>query len=282
MLHTEWSLVFFTTISQLAAGIMIAVLPFVFAKNQKGYALLNHTALYFAAGLMLVALILSFFHLNNPVNAIYALKNLESSWLSREILFVSLFLFCLVLVILIRFFKNPEIKYYRTFILVTTIMGIILIYTMARLYMIPTVPAWTSVSTMIAFYSTALLIGSAFMLGLTYHQWIKKKIRPGNKTNVLVSITLITMAVILINVLFFNQDVTEENVAFEPQPINESFMFIRWLTMLLGALSVFYITYKKDRLRSLSLVFYLPFALFLISELLARAAFYASFYRIGL
>jgi len=284
MLHTEWSLVFFTTVSQLAAGIMIAVLPFVFAKNHNSHARWNTTAFYVAAALMMVALVLSFFHLNNPINAVHALNNLESSWLSREILFVSLFLFCLVLLNGILYFKNPGIQTYRSYILVTTLMGIVLVYTMSKLYMIPTVPAWNSASTMIEFYSTALLIGSAFVLGLYYHQGMKthRKDRPGKKTRVLAYIILLAVAVILINGLFFNQDAAEGNIAFKPEPLHPSFAFIRWTTIGLGTASIFYILYKKERLTDLNLAFYLPFTFFLISELLARADFYASFYNIGL
>ncbi len=284
MLNTEWSLVFFTTISQLAVGIMIAVLLFVFAKKQNGYAKLNQPTLYFAAGLMLIALILSFLHLNNPGNAFYALSNLKTSWLSREILFVSLFLFCLVLVNLILYFKRPGVKYYRAFILITTIVGVIMVYTMSKLYIIPTVPAWNSVSTLIGFYSTALLLGSAFVLGLSFHYTIKTKhdIRPANKPRILAFITFVTIALIVINELFLNPTVAEGNVAFEPQPPDASFVLTRWLTLLLGAISLLYVIVKKDRLTNMKLAFYLPFAFFLISELIARAAFYASFYRIGL
>ncbi|MBS3806806.1 MAG: dimethyl sulfoxide reductase anchor subunit [Bacteroidales bacterium] len=284
MLHTEWSLVFFTTIAQWAAGIMIAVLPFVFAKNQNRFAKLNHTAFYFAAGLIFGALVLSFFHLNNPVNAFYALGNLETSWLSWEILLVSVFLFCLVLVNLILHIKTPEAIYYKTFILVTAIMGVIMVYTMSQLYMIPTVPAWNGISTMIEFYSTALLMGATFVLGLSFHYRTKtnQKIAPANKTRVVVSIALLAVVLILINVLFFNQPVKQANIAFKPEPLNQSFLFLRWITIALGAGSMFYIIHKRDRLKNMRLAFYLPFAFFLISELIARAAFYASFYRIGL
>jgi len=284
MLNTEWSLVFFTTISQLAVGIMIAVLPFVFAKKLNEYAKLNQTTLYFAAGLMLIALILSFLHLNNPVNAVYALSNLETSWLSREIFFVSLFLFCLVLVNLILYFKNPDVNYYRVFILITTIVGVIMVYSMSKLYIIPTVPPWNSVSTIIEFYSTALLIGSAFVLGLSFHfgMRIKNENHPGNKTKILSLITLIAIAIIVINELFLGHTAAEGNVAFEPQPPDTFFMLTRWLTLLLGAISLLYVIVKKGRLTNMKLVYYLPFAFFLISELIARAAFYASFYRIGL
>jgi anaerobic dimethyl sulfoxide reductase subunit C (anchor subunit) len=284
MHSTEWSLIFFTTISQLATGIMIAVFPFVFAKKLKKYARMNQTALYFATGLMVVALVLSFLHLNNPVNSVYALSNLESSWLSREILFVSLFLFFLLLVNLILYFKKPKVNYYRTFILFTTIMGIIMVYSMSKLYIIPTVPPWNSIATLIAFYSTALLLGAAFVMGLSfiYNINTNNKILKRKKTQVLVVFILLAIAALLINTLFLRHTVPEGNVGFEPHSFNKSFMVVRWVTLGLGALSLLYIIYSRERFKNLPILFFLPTVFFLASELIARAAFYASFYNIGL
>lgn len=280
----EWSLVFFTTISQIAVGIMIAVLPFAFSKNSKVNTKLKQTALYSAAGLMFIALVLSFLHLNNPLHSVYALSNLGTSWLSREILFVSLFLFCLVLVSLIPFVKKPKPLYYRTFILITTIVGLILIYSMAMLYIIPTVPAWNSLSTMIAFYATALLLGSAFVLGLAFQFGTNggKHSRPFQKNRILVFLIQLAVAIILINTFFFGPALPEGNVGFEPEPLGATVGIARWTSMLIGAGILVYLNYKKDSLKHGGMLYYLPFVFFLISELIARSAFYASFYNIGL
>jgi anaerobic dimethyl sulfoxide reductase subunit C (anchor subunit) len=260
---------------------------------------------------MVVALALSFLHLNNPLHSVYALSNLGTSWLSREILFVSLFLFALVLVIFILHFRKPDVKYYRGFILGTAIIGVFMVYTMSRLYMIPTVPPWNSLSTLVGFYSTALLLGSAFVLGLSLHRFrqgtnrletnrlkanhqgtnpegtkhegtkANSQINRVSKIRVLIFIVFLAVAFILVNGLFIDPGAPEAHVAFKSGPVHHSFTWARWGTILLGIISVFYLTWKKDRLRHMHLAFYLPFAFFLISELIARAVFYASYYRIG-
>jgi len=280
----EWSLVFFTTISQIAAGIMIAILPFVFAKTQKAYPKLIQTAFYSAAGLMFIALILSFLHLNNPLHSVYALSNLGTSWLSREILFVSLFLFCLVFISLIPFVKKPKTGYYKTFILITTLVGIVLIYSMAMLYIIPTVPAWNSPSTMIAFYSTVLLLGSAFVLALAFHFEIntEKQQRPLIPLRIITFHMQLAVAAIVINSLFPGPATPEGNIGFEPEAQGAMVNLARWATMLIAAGIWVYVRYKKDSLKQSRFFYYLPFIFFLISELIARSAFYASFYNIGL
>jgi anaerobic dimethyl sulfoxide reductase subunit C (anchor subunit) len=233
---------------------------------------------------MFVALVLSFLHLNNPINAIYAISNLKTSWLSREILFVSLFLFFLVLVNLILYFKNPNVTYYKTFILILTIVGIIMVYSMSRLYIIPTVPPWNSISTLVEFYSTVLLTGSAFVLGLYLHYKVKTNGQKlgDNKTKLLITISFAAIVIIVANDLFLNLAAPAENIAFQPQDVNRLSIVARWVTLLFGVISLIMLVYKKDKLRNRKLVFYVPFIIFLVSELIARAAFYASFYRVGL
>jgi len=284
MHSTEWSLVFFTTISQLATGIMLFVLLFVFAKRQQGGPKLKQTALYISAGLMFIALILSFLHLNNPLHSIYALSNIGSSWLSREILFVSLFLFSLVLVSLLPYVKKPKPQHYRALILGSAVIGCIMVFTMSMLYIIPTVPAWNSSSTLIAFYATALLLGSVFVLGLSLNmgpqETQKQPWHPKNK--VLFTCALIAVGIILINFFVLRPSVPQGNVGFPPAPISTIAQLLRWGTLFLGVSSLLFIFINQDRLKQFRYLYYLPFVLLLVSELTARAAFYASFYNIGL
>jgi len=283
MHSTEWSLVFFTTISQLATGIMIAILPFVFSGNQKAYAKLNQSALYFSTALMLMALVLSFLHLNNPLHSIYALSNLGTSWLSMEIFFVSLFLFGLVFISILPLVKTPKPKHYRIFIIGTTVVGIIMVYSMSMLYMIPTVPIWNSICTPISFFATALLLGSAFVFSLSLQQELKtRESLSGNQVKIPPSITFIAIAIIAANTVLFNPSIPEGNIAFEPQVANTTLLMLRWLTMLLAVLSLLLIIYKKEKLKQVNVIYYQPFIFFLISELIARAAFYESFYNIGM
>ncbi|MFO7938734.1 MAG: DmsC/YnfH family molybdoenzyme membrane anchor subunit [Bacteroidales bacterium] len=283
MHSTEWSLVFFTTFSQLAAGIMVAVLLFVYAKKHKLHPRLNQTALYIAAGLMFIALILSFLHLNNPMHSIYAMSNIGSSWLSREILFVSLFLFSLVVVSLLPYVKPLKPKHYRTMTLGTALIGCMMVYAMSMLYIIPTVPAWNSISTLIAFFATALLLGSVFVLGLSlnFGQQVPQEQLWNKKNKVLFSCALIAIGIILINFFVLRPSVPEGNIGFPPKPISSLVHLLRWGTLILGVSSLFYVFFKQERLKQYSYLYYLPFVFLLISELTARAAFYAAYYRIG-
>jgi anaerobic dimethyl sulfoxide reductase subunit B len=97
----------------------------------------------------------SFAHLGVKRNAWRAPFHLKKSWLSREILFVGLFgagwLMGFVL---------PEMKW------VTSLLGIGLVYSMARVYQLRPMPAWNTWRTMVGFFITAILLGQLLMMNV--------------------------------------------------------------------------------------------------------------------
>ena len=89
MQSMESPLVVFTVLSQAAIG--LALMRAV--RTASGGAGDNPGKEWrMIAGLMLVGLLGSLFHLGHPLDAPTALKHLGSSWLSREVLFASLFM----------------------------------------------------------------------------------------------------------------------------------------------------------------------------------------------
>ena len=159
-----------------------------------------------------------------------------------------------------------------------------MVFTMSMLYIIPTVPAWNSVSTLIAFYATALLLGAVFVLGLSLNlgRQVPQKQSWHKKNKVLFICALIAVGIILINFFVLRPSVPEGNIGFPPEPTSLFAQLLRWGTLFLGLSSLLFIFIKQDRLKQFRYLYYLPFVLLLVSELTARAAFYASFYNIGL
>ena len=97
----------------------------------------------------------SFAHLGAKRNAWRAPFHLKKSWLSREILLFGLFgagwLVGFVL---------PEMKW------VTSLIGVGLIFSMAQVYRLHTMPAWDTWRTMAGFFITSALLGQAVMINL--------------------------------------------------------------------------------------------------------------------
>jgi len=97
----------------------------------------------------------SFAHLGAKRNAWRAPFHLKKSWLSREILLVGLFGAGWL-----AGFVLPEMKW------VTSLLGIGLIYSMAKVYQLRPMPAWNTWRTTVGFFITSALLGHLLMMNI--------------------------------------------------------------------------------------------------------------------
>jgi DMSO reductase anchor subunit len=161
----EWPLVAFTLLGQMAAGLLVVAAGAVFfgGLNLDGTAgtkpLVTPSAA--ALGLMLLALLLSLFHLRHPVRAHRVLSNLRTSWLSREILSGLVFLAALAALVLFCRLDAGRTGLVRGLLAATAAAGLFLILAMARLYMLPAMPGWNRVYTPVSFALSSLALGAA-------------------------------------------------------------------------------------------------------------------------
>jgi DMSO reductase anchor subunit len=101
-------------------------------------------------GLLLgVGGIISFLHLGQPLNAWRALNHLKKSWLSREILMFGLFGLSWLLC-----FAIPGMGK-----LPLAIIGVGLVYSMAQVYRLRSIPAWDTNWTLLVFTISAVVLG---------------------------------------------------------------------------------------------------------------------------
>ena len=92
----DWSLVFFTVLTQAAVGafIVLQVLGHLSHRRSADERSTGHEAavsLLFVLAVLSAGLFAALFHLSTPLQAARAVVNFSSSWLSREIVFGSLF-----------------------------------------------------------------------------------------------------------------------------------------------------------------------------------------------
>jgi DMSO reductase anchor subunit len=141
-IHTsERSLIAFTILTQLAVGatwFLSLMEPF------------NRIALGMITIIMLGGLLASFLHLGTPRNAWRAIRNLRTSWLSREVLSAALFAASLVGVLITG----------GVGIGLADVIGLGLVISMTQVYRLRTVPAWNRRMTVVSFFITTLLLGS--------------------------------------------------------------------------------------------------------------------------
>jgi anaerobic dimethyl sulfoxide reductase subunit B (iron-sulfur subunit) len=160
-----WSLITFTLLSQMAVGAFLAlgVLRSLLAPKA-GMAvvdLLSDSVLLVIEPVMILSLLISLLHLGTPRNAYRAFTNVRSSWLSREILFATLFAGAGAVLVGMQWFNIGAFGTRSVVAWIATLFGLALLYAMSRVYMLRTVPSWNSLATPLSFLATSLLLGGS-------------------------------------------------------------------------------------------------------------------------
>jgi anaerobic dimethyl sulfoxide reductase subunit C len=254
------SLVFFTVLCQTATGALIF----------RGLTLLwksNETITYESARLtlaaisvlLIISLVLAFFHLGKPVHAINAINNLSKSWLSREILSLSI-LIALVLSFLLINNRSNIVKIEPVFFIVSSITGIIIVYSMIRIYMIPVIISWYNPFTPVSFICSTLLCGLAYFLIFNYRQ----------------STSMNSIAIILIAIFILSSFIN--STLFKGSFIGSNiWLYVIRTILLLVALSIVTAFFFSVRLNKMFSLWVILFIMIICSELINRFIFFLSF-----
>ncbi|MDP9113733.1 MAG: dimethyl sulfoxide reductase anchor subunit [Acidobacteriota bacterium] len=171
--HPHWPLVFMLVLTQLSVGAFV-VLWLLDLLGRGGGLTITALASLTLAGISLGA---STLHLGRPIYAFRALKGLRRSWLSREVLTLSLFAGAASAFAGMLMFHLPG----RSAVgLCTALSGLAGVTSSARIYVVRARPAWFSAYTLVEFYSTALLLGPLFVqillaqiLGGAIPSWVR-------------------------------------------------------------------------------------------------------------
>ena len=160
--HSELPLVFMTVLTQISLGGFLALFLgdvmslFGFLSTNWMMALL--VMMPAAIGLPLSAL-----HLGRPFLAMSAMKNIKTSWLSREALALGVFTGLMNVVVVLYFFEFPH----ATILFVEAITlacGIFGIYAQSMIYRIKARPSWDRITTNMKFFGVSYI--GIFVLGL--------------------------------------------------------------------------------------------------------------------
>lgn len=295
----ERSLVAFTVLGQAAAG-MLAALAAVWwvwgAAGRVGSAAGAALApdawlvgpLLGAGGLLLAAGVAAVLHLGSPRNAWRALTGMGSSWLSREVLLAAVLgaVWLLATVLHTTGLGGPGLR--GGALVLAAVMGVALVYAMARVYRLRTAPVWDTVLTTASFFLTAAVLGSlATALALSLDV-------PGPEPAIR-ELTWVAMAGLMAELVLIpvmRRHVEEARRATDPGLRGEPPG--RWATLGRGALlgagllasigALFMATVGAGSI-GMALVpptLIVALAAALAGEVLGRAAFYAGYARVGM
>lgn len=286
MPDNTWPLMFFTVLAPAAAG-LVGGLAVISAGKQVAVRLaflqLRLPAVSVALLLMAVAMLFSFFHLGSPLKAVYALSALRTSWLSREILMVSVFgLLLLAWYILLRT-RSLSQRASSVMLWLCLAAGLLMVWSMARIYMLPAVPPWNSVYTPVLFYSGGVMSGFSlfFLLEVPGHEGEAGRFGQLPYSRVMV---LMILSAFLIRSIFslFQQPVAPE-VAFLPAGVHWLVRAVHYLMFIAGIGLLLKRTFLPVNLspKTCRYLVVIAFLSILAGELLGRFIFFAGYYRLG-
>lgn len=153
----DWSLILYTLCLQSAVGIYVASRLALWNEESKEARM---RFLYLALGLGVVGVLASVTHLGYPLNALKTMNNLGTSWLSREILLTVLFGVTGIASVILERQEVGSVQTRNGWAVLTSLVGVGLIFVMSMIYRTTAFPAWAHVSTTLVFFATAGLIGT--------------------------------------------------------------------------------------------------------------------------
>jgi len=151
--HPHWSLICMTVFTQLAVG-GIASMCAAQALVGASIARVPVVTLVLTAFFALAA---STLHLGRPIYAFRALSMWRRSWLSREVLFFSLFAIAVVVYASLLWIHSHASLAAGA---VAAVLGVTAVFSSARLYTVAARPMWNSVHTFLEFYLSAAFTGT--------------------------------------------------------------------------------------------------------------------------
>lgn len=302
----EWALIAFTILAQLSVGAFVVLgVIHTWARarfDPRTADTLADRTLPVIGLTLLLGLAASLFHLGTPLGAIRAFANVQSSWLSREIAFGSAFAALGALFTLLQWRKlgSPTLRYLLA--LLTAAVGLALVFVMARVYMLPTQPAWNTWATPLSFFLTTFLLGSlAIGVALVLEALLLQRGAPGITPEVsgllrgaLRGVAL--TALLALGLEFVVIPLTLASLAAGPAAAIQSVSLMvttyGWLfglrlgLVFLGAgvfaLWLYRSALKGEREVALAELAVTAFALALVGEVIGRYLFYATHVKIGL
>jgi len=276
MLSEDLSLVGFTLAIQMAVGLLAVAAVFegwvVLSDHQGANWAVFVSVMKTVFVLLVVGNFAATFHLSNLKNAIHSLRNLKSSWLSREVLLTMILTGYVILLTPLAIFRLVTLPVFLAAIAVSAIIGIVLLFVMSKVYLLRTVATWNRLTTPLDFVIAALLLGLSAYISIKVS--ILPSFIPSINPDVLILtiISVFAVGIRLTTILFISLQQTGSTPRKQP----------RWIimqTMHLAGGLIFLIT---------AVAFHLPMAVYLaviliaISEIMGRIEFYNSYKTVGI
>lgn len=278
MFSEEWPLMFFTILTQFAVGSYIFFVVFRSLNkkvDRETSVKMTKLGMTIIGPVMLVALVLSIFHLGTPLGAYRSILNLDSSWLSREILFSGLF-FALWIV---GYVLERSGKWNQTLGWVNSVVGVAVVFSMASIYASSIMPAWSDLNTYLSFFGTAIVFGAAssVLFILLSKEEKSQQIISILKITGVIGIVAIGFQLIYLPVYISGLTTGGAAGLESAAAVSSSYLFttiLRWVLTVAGLAILVYGLTREVVSKSFYQLAYAALGLVLVGEFLGRFLFY--------
>ncbi|WP_457745884.1 DmsC/YnfH family molybdoenzyme membrane anchor subunit [Sulfurimonas sp.] len=281
--HKEIPLVFMTVLTQISLGAFLALFlgdfMSLFGFESTNWIMALLVMLPAAIGLPLSAL-----HLGRPFLALTAMKNIKTSWLSREALALGIFTGLMSIVVALYFFNVSQAV--RLIIeALTLIVGVYGIYAQSMIYRIKARPSWDRITTNYKFFGVGY-VGVYLLAFISSLTTVHEAIIP---------LTTVGMLGALAQLFFSYEDIrtldaqeNEYQLQRTKRLLNENFSTIkkvRFITLLVGGvllplLALVFVSGSSPIMASIILAFGLIVSF--LSEIGDRFLFYTTVVPLGM
>jgi len=302
----EWALPVYTILMQLAVGSLLVlwiIRYFVRSKfSQPEMDRILQNPLLIILFTVIVAMIGSHFHLSKPFHSFYAARNFAHSWLSREIVFTVIFFLSLFILWLLSRYQKDNRLLLTIVGWISVLLGLTVVYCMARIYMLPTQVAWNSPLVIVSFYATTVLLGTMTIACLLVLDLKFTEIQQADDIDIRIQmirysmgwLTLAVFLAVVINIVVALYQIRvlshgDVNAQTSLQLMFELYMPLLAMRLFAMLFAPFWFGFAVYRLykaglkpQRLMVPVYMSCLLILIGEILGRFLFYATHIRIGI
>jgi anaerobic dimethyl sulfoxide reductase subunit C (anchor subunit) len=274
----EWELLIFTLCIPASIGgflFLSLIHKKIAASGLDPYKVMK-LPLLVLAGVSVVGLVASFFHLGTPTNALYTIMGFGRSWMSNEIVFTGLFIGLACVTVGLAILKK---KINPLFMLVTGIVGLIDVYCMASAYTSTLVSGWNALNTYTAFFGTVFVLGPVMAASLMAPVLSAEGNKEAGKKIVKTAliIAFVGVAVQAIGVALYGTNMPEVNMINGINALSaidgyQSTVVIRWIIELFGLGLLGYLSRSTAKV-SFSFV-YVAVLVLVVAEGMNRYVFY--------
>ncbi|MDR1856808.1 MAG: dimethyl sulfoxide reductase anchor subunit [Desulfovibrio sp.] len=279
LLH-EWSLVLFTALAQVAVGIVLVGECLLHAAQDAAVRTNIRRQSPIAFALFVVAVLISLGHTGSPLNSFNTIRNIGSSWLSREIGMLCLTGIVFLWLAFMRM-KEQEQAQEKTAAGLVVVFGVLLVVTMSQVYRLPVAPVWDSCVSFLAFF------GTMFITGALWQAVVVSKSEDGEKFGTLLLVMafvglILAAASAPLGVPVVSADMKPATV-LGPASFVASKLALRMVLTGLGVgILALTLVRATQNCRKCAYAPLLAFILALTGELLGRSMFYFAYARIGM